>query len=64
MKATTLNGFGLIGFVAIACLGQKTVHLLYMGIEVAAFGCMLTFLDPLRLVRSRATTSAAKASGA
>ena len=55
--------YGLIAFVTIACLRQKTVHLQYIGIEVAAFGCLLTFLDPLRFVR-RATTSAAKASGA
>ncbi len=52
--------YGLIAFVAIACLRQGTLHLQYTGIEVAAFGWLLTFLDPLRFVRKRVTPIAAK----
>ena len=56
--------YGLILFVAIACLRQKTVHLQYIGIEVAAFGCLLTFLDPLRFTRNRAAPAVSKTEGA
>lgn len=43
--------YALVALAAFAFLRQKAVHMQYVGIEIAALGCLLIYLDPLRFVR-------------
>jgi len=43
--------YGLVIASAAGCISSGTVHLVYVGIEVGALGCFLTWWDPMRYWR-------------
>ena len=46
-------GYLVVVAVGVLCLLLGSVHLFYVGIEVAAFGCLLVWYDPARKHRRR-----------
>ena len=53
--------YTLMLVAAYMCLRSRTVHFAYIGIEVASVGLLLTYLDPLRFVRTARAKTAGKA---